>query len=534
MWNIAMMAQAKAASSDQDSKTEVPVDPKQAIKDDARDDVKRVKEAFETKGAQEAWDVLKKERENTKTSSMSKEDKDAWEKSVSELLTKSNNTMLLPSLSIAYLNENKDAFSKDGYINKEKVAAKQHEINHDLTLEKGFEKDMGIDDVDAVLANGAQDSIQKGMFNYANAVEEFNRKTRWDGGLFAHKRDDDEEAVRTDYLEGTLEQMSKLGKDEVTFRTNREFNKSIADRLTANEKMFNTLDESNGSFKGDGKITFNEVDKFLERVNTSSTYKGQFTAEEIQLATDLQKTLKDKNTYGDPKGTLAKVEGKFDPALLPLMFAGMLPIKYVPGITKESIAKTHNTELPKDDASIEITSVPKPVAAAEVKPTETKDNKDKADETTNADKVTAEKEKTVDNKTATTDKDKEAKKETEKPADLYSGDYENQLVNDGTQKVGEGPWQVASRLLKGKNDPAAQKALTEILKQQLIEDTKSKDYKEAVTKLEVGHTFLTCEGLNHLREKAKESGNETLIKLFGEPKMQAAANAVTNYRSGWA
>ncbi len=64
---------------------------------------------------------------------------------------------------------------------------------------------------------------------------------------------------------------------------------------------------------------------------------------------------------------------------------------------------------------------------------------------------------------------------------------------------------------------AAQNALTKLLKEQLIEDTGSKTYMEAVSKMEVGHVFLTCEGLEKIREKVAASGNKTLMEMFGAP-----------------
>lgn len=495
-------------SASQETKEEVK-DPKQAIKDDAKEDAKKIKEAFETKGSQEAWDLLKAERQNSK--SLSAEDQDVWEKSVSEQIMKGQNKMLLPALSIAYINENKDALvNSNGYIAKEKVSNKQENIMRDLKMEKAFGKDIGTDDVDAMLLTGANETIKNDVLKPINIINEMQR------GLFSHKQNS-EEAIKASRLDDAMEMMNFMGKAEAGFIKNREFNKSIADRLATNDKMFNTLDESNNSFKSDGKITFDEVDRFLDRVKKSSTYKANFTADDIKLAEDLQKTLKDKNTYEDTHGTLVNVEKAFDPALTPLIFSGMLPIKHIPGVTKETVQKTHNTELPKADVENTVVNTTPEVKEEEQK----KENKDSSGDETTPDKVT---EKTEDK--THSDKTEEEKEKEIKVVDKYSGEYENQLVSDGTQKVGEGPWQVAQRLLKDKNDPAAQKALTEILKAQLVEGTQSKDYKEAVTKLTVGYNFLTCEGLAGLRQKAKESGNQTLIDLFGEPKMEEATKKV--------
>ena len=92
------------------------------------------------------------------------------------------------------------------------------------------------------------------------------------------------------------------------------------------------------------------------------------------------------------------------------------------------------------------------------------------------------------------------------------------MVNDAVQRAGEGPYQVAERLLGGKADAKTVMALTQVLKQQLIENTDSKTYQEAVSKMEVGHQFFTCEKLESIRQKVKASGNEELLKIFGEPQ----------------
>lgn len=494
-------------------KTEEVKDPKQAIKDDAAKDAEAIKTAFETKGVQEAWGTLKKERLSAK--SLSAEDQDVWEKTVSQHISKSTNKLLLPGLTIAYMNENKDALTNsNGYIKKAEINHKKDMINLTLQMEKGGCAS-GADDVEGLLLNGAADSIAKGIFNPINAINEMQR------GLFSHKQNE-EEAVKASRLDDAMEMMSAMAKKEAGFVKNRDFNKSIADRMAGDDKLFSLIDEHNKDNKVDGKITLNEVDRFLKHVDGNEYYKKNFTDAQISTARDLQKSLKDTNTYEDPNGTLLTHKGVDGKTILAMSKSGWIPEDKLPAVTKETLQKSVSPPQPK------VESTP-----AEAKVTEDT-NEDKSDDTTNVDDVTTDKNKKVEEKAVTKDPVQDANKDDEKAVDLHSGDYENQLVNDGTQKAGEGPWQVASRLLKGKNDPAAQKALTEILKQQLIDDTKSKDYKEAVTKLEVGHTFLTCEGLNHLREKAKESGNETLIKLFGEPKMQAAANAVTYHRGGWA
>ncbi|MCC7529208.1 MAG: hypothetical protein IT342_11865 [Candidatus Melainabacteria bacterium] len=508
MWNIAMMAQAKAASSDQDtSAAEVQADPQQAVKDDAKSDAAKIQTTFETKGVEEAWETLKKERQNSK---LAPADQDAWEKTIVTELGNSKNKVLLPALSIAYLNENKDDFTNaNGFIKKDEVRHKKDFTN--LSLQNDKPGEPGTDDVDAMLINATNDAIKKDFFAPLNSLREFRRN------FWEHKQNS-EEAIKTSYLPDAMKMADAMGKKEAAFIVNRDANRSIADRMAGDDKLFSLIDEHNKDNKVDGKITVNEVDRFLKHVDSNEYYKKNFTDAQINTARDLQKSLKDTNTYEDPNGTLLTHKGVDGKTILAMSKAGWIPEDKLPGVTKETLQKSVSTPAPKEEIKVEST-------------TGSKTTDEKAKEETADEKTTDEKAK---NEKSVNEKSEEEKTHNEKVIDLYSGEYENQLVSDGTQKVGEGPWQVASRLLKGKNDPAAQKALTEILKQQLVEDTKSQNYKEAVTKLEVGHTFLTCEGLNHLREKAKESGNQTLIKLFGEPKMQAAANAVTNFRGGWA
>ena len=455
---------------------------------DAQKDAAAIRQTFEQKGAREAWDLLKQERASSKN--YSAEDMDIWEKELVKQFTgKDGNKSLLPNLSIAYLEDNKDRFTNsNGYIVKKDVLNRCDMLNYQQNSEKTQNENHGNDDVETMLANGAYGLIQKDAFRAINAYDDMRT------GIFSHSRNSDE-AVYTKYLTRYLDERGKQTKTEFGFQKVRDENKRVAEELSKNSKLFNCLDEANSKDKRDGEITLDEVQKVIKHINNSPEYGSLFSTQERLTINALQRQLMNKDNLKDPKNTFVGIE-----------LDGM---RVVPKISKESIEKTvgHKFgEAPKQEVKPE----EKKEEKKDEKKVETKD--EKKDEKTDEKKVENKDEKKTEKK----DDKKVDAKEDEKTVKEYVLD-ENKLVTDGTQKAGEGPYQVAQRMLAeaGMHDAEAQRQLTQILKEQLIEDTKSKDYREAVTRLKVGHNFLTCEGLEHLRERVKASNNPTLMKLFG-------------------
>ncbi len=84
--------------------------PADAACEDARKDGDAIRNAFATKGIEEAYALLKEERKNAGT--LSPIEKDIWEKElVNALSANGGKTDILPGLSLAYLKENKSTFT---------------------------------------------------------------------------------------------------------------------------------------------------------------------------------------------------------------------------------------------------------------------------------------------------------------------------------------------------------------------------------------------------------------------------------------
>ena len=443
--------------------------------EDARKDGDAIRDAFSHKGIEEAYALLKEERKNA--SNLTPEEKDIWEKEmVNSLSSNGGKTDLLPGLALAFLKENKETYKNpddsDEYdVRTVSADAKNNfkwremedsyaEVNKGSFLNK-------VDDIDVVLVGNAADMLKKNDF----------------GGKKIREIED---------LDEVLEDNKKDAEKQAGFDKTRDLNKSIAETFTKNHGLFSIIDSENDDDETDGQLTQDEVTRFLEHVEKNKDYKDRFSADELKAAEALKTTFEDKNNRDDDSQSLVETRKKS-------IFHDRKN-----WITQESILETvGGAEAAKklvDDAA---------------KPKE--ENKEVADKDTSegADKEGDKdgKDKDAENKDEHKDEKVEEKKEE-------VVDTETKMVNDAVQKAGEGPYQVAARLLGGKGDMAAQIALTKVLKEQLIEDTGAKNYAEAITKLEVGHPFFTCDSLEKIREKVAASGNQSLMDLFGAPTVK--------------
>ncbi|MBA3993888.1 MAG: hypothetical protein C0469_10205 [Cyanobacteria bacterium DS2.3.42] len=459
--------------------------PADAACEDARKDGDAIRNAFATKGIEEAYALLKEERKNAGT--LSPIEKDIWEKElVNALSANGGKTDVLPGLSLAYLKENKSTFTNpddgDEYdvrsVNGEaRRMFDKREMEDDYT---GGNKDLfknKVDDIDVVLVGNAAHVLNTNDY----------------GG---------EKVKEIEDLDEVLEDNKKNAATEAGYQTTRDFNKSIAETFVKNKTLFSAVDEIDGE-KGDGELTDDEVDDFLKRVKNSEGFKARFSEEEIKAVEALKTTFDDDNNEDDKNSNLVKTERNFWSANDHF-------------ITQESILQSVGGEEG-------VKAIEAKVAEAKAKlDQEMKQEKTEDETKTEEEKVEEEKvddEKVDDEKVENKDeKVEEEKKPEEEKTEVV--DTETQMLNDAVQKAGEGPYQVAARLLRGKQDMAAQIALTKILKEQLTEDTESKTYMEAVSKMQVGHVFFTCEGLEKIREKVAASGNKTLMEMFGAPTVK--------------
>ncbi|HEY9786487.1 MAG TPA: hypothetical protein V6D17_13855 [Candidatus Obscuribacterales bacterium] len=101
------------------------------------------------------------------------------------------------------------------------------------------------------------------------------------------------------------------------------------------------------------------------------------------------------------------------------------------------------------------------------------------------------------------------------------------VLEQATQKAGEGPWQASLRVLgikderkMTKEEVAAARELTEIFKKNLVEQSGAKSYNDALNsgKLTVGYNWMSPENIDKTLEAINASNNETLKARFA--KMQ--------------
>lgn len=435
--------------------------------EDARKDAAAIRDAFSHKGIQEAYDLLKAERKNATT--LSAAEQDVYENEIVMALSgkQDGKTDLLPGLSLGYLNDYKAQFvnpeDKDELDAKE-VAHQAERLFDKRELEQSYGKgENKVDDLQVALLGNAADLLKKNDFNGQDILE-------------------------FDELADVMEASKANAVKESAYEKTRELNKQIAELFVKNKNLFSAVDEIDGT-KGNGELTDDEVDDFLERVKNSEGFRARFSAEELKAVEALKTTFEDDNNEKDGNSILVKTDYNFWS-------------KNDHFITQESILQAVGGKEAAD--------------AIIAKANQGTSTDQKTNEADKGEEKKEDEEGKVEGKTEEAEKESsDATKKEETQASVDSLVDENKLVELGIQKAGEGPWQVAERLLAGNSDEDAQKALTQILKEQLIEDTQSKDYKEAVSKLKVGHSFLTCEGLEKLRAKVLASGNKTLMTVFG-------------------
>lgn len=442
--------------------------------EDARKDAEAIRDAFSHKGIQEAFDLLKAERKNAST--LTAAEQEVYENEIVMALSGRNGGKadLLPGLSLAYLKDNKDKFTnadENDEFDAKEVAHQAERMFDKRELEQTYGKgENKVDDLQVALLGNAADLLRKNDYN-------------------------GEDVLELDEVDDILKDSKENAAKEVGYEKTRAFNKQIAEAFIKNKTLFGVIDEIDGE-KGDGKLTEGEVNDFLERIKKSEGFKARFSAEELKAAEDLKTTFDDYNNYNDANSNLVESKNWW-----------LKPRKN--WITEESITKAVGGKeaaeaiVAKANEGTSTTDQ----AKTEEKKEEVKKEEENKDSTENVDAKKDE--------VAKKDEESEKKEETKTEVSINGVVDENKLVEIGTQKAGEGPWQVAERFLTGTDDAAAQQALTQILKEQLVEDTQSKDYKEAVSKLKVGHNFLTCEGLEKLRAKVLASGNKTLMTVFG-------------------
>ncbi len=442
--------------------TAVPVNTDAAC-EDARKDAEAIRDAFSHKGIEEAYTLLKEERKNAV--GLTAAEKDIWEKElVNSLSANGGKTDILPGLSLAFLKENKGNYKNPDDSDEYDVRTVQNDAKR-MFDKREMEDEYGavnkstflnkVDDIDVTLLGNAAELLKKNDF----------------GG---------EKVKDIDDLDELLEDNTKNAEKEAGFQKTRDFNKTIAEALVKNPRLFGVLDEANFEQETDGQIDEAEVDKFLDHCEKNESFKKLFTEEELKAVADLKATFDDANNHKDDNQVFVK---HWNP------WIG----RRQNWITQDSIKEALGGEEG-------VKAIEAKVAEAKAKLAEGQTEEDKKDETKD-DEVK--------------DTTEEKKDETEVKTEVV--DTETQMVNDAVQKPGEGPYQVAARILRGKGDMTAQIALTKVLKEQLIEDTGAKDYAEAITKLDVGHPFFTCDSLEKIREKVAASGNQTLMDIFGAP-----------------
>lgn len=465
-----------------DSSVEQPTVNTDGACEDARKDADKIREVFSTQGIQEAYATLLKERENAKLLGTPSE-RDTWEKEiVMALSNRQGKQDILPALSLAFLNENKDAFKNPDDSDEFDVREVRYQAGRmfdKLDMETAYgNKENKVDDLQVALLGNAADVLNKNDFNGKDILE-------------------------FDELSEVLSDNAENAKTEGEYQKTRDTNKQIAEAFAKNPRLFGVLDESNDDRESDGQISQEEVDDFLEHCQKNESFKQLFNKEELKAIEDLKATFDDANNIKDDNSTLVKTSS--------FLGTGLFRDKW---ITQESIAEAVGGV----EAMKAIGSAGKALAEAAAKALE--EAKSKKDSTEEEKKEGAEEEgaKEVGKKVG------EAVKDDKDTADKDKAETsEVDMLTEAVQKAGEGPYQVAARLLKGKNDEAAQMALTKILKQQLMEDTGAKTYEEAVSKLIVGHKFFTPETIDCIREKVAASGNATLIAMFGPSVSEKAA-----------
>lgn len=463
-----------------DSSVEQPTVNTDGACEDARQDADKIREVFSTQGIQEAYALLMKERESAKTLGSASE-RDTWEKEIVMALSgRQGKQDILPGLSLAFLNDKKDAFKNPDDTDEFDVREVRYQAGRlfdKLDMETAYgNKENKVDDLDVALLGNAAEVLNKNDY----------------GG---------EDILEFDELSEVLKDNAENAKEEGEFQKTRDFNKQIAETFAKNKRLFGVLDEANSADSVDGKITEAEVDRFLLHCERNDSFKQLFTEEELKAVEDLKTTFDDPNNHKDDNNTFVK---SWNP------WIG----KRQNWITQESIAAAVGGEEAMKSLGNAISGAGKAIAEAakvalkSAKEKESTEGDKGSDAAAEAGTIVGEAIKQTDKDTVTDDK---------------AEDPETAMLSEAVQKAGEGPYQVAARLLKGKNDEAAQIALTKILKQQLMEDTGAKTYEEAVSKLIVGHKFFTPETIDCIREKVGASGNATLIALFGPSVSEQAA-----------
>lgn len=471
-------------------------------------DAAKIKETFDKMGSEQAFELLKQEREKTK--GLSTSEQDAWQKSMVQALNGDGKNTILPQLSIAYLNANKEELSSDGYISQSKIDQKAAKLNDYLGFESKIGQDLGIDDLEAALLKNAQKAISNESVKAANAAE--------DDEWFSHTRSSDE-VVSVEKLTSALKEETETKKTEFSYGETRDLNKKIAESLASNQKLFRFLDESNGSNAQDGVITDEEVKNFLHHVEKNPDYKNLFKPEELTLVNDLKKTMENVDKNSASKSSLVKYDIEDN---------WFSPDEVHASISKDSIAKSIAGDglVGAAAAAAALTAAGKALEAVKTKGDEEKVEEKKEDEV-----KTEKKEEVKDEKKEEVAKveDEKVEDEKEEVVDAPEGEDENNpekqpvvltkeetLLKHAVQVAGEGPYQVAARLLGGQGDLNDQLALTEILKQQLIEDTGAKNYTEAVKKMAVGHPFVSANNIKNIRDKVLAANNDALCNLVSE------------------
>lgn len=472
-------------------------------------DAAKIKETFDKMGSEQAFELLKQEREKNK--GLSTAEQDAWQKSMVQALSGDGKNSILPQLSIAYLNANKEELSSDGYISQSKIDQKAAKLNDYLGFETKIGQDLGIDDLEAALLKNAQKAVTSESVKAANAAE--------DDEWFSHKRSSDE-VVSVEKLSSALKEESETKKTEFSYGETRDLNKKLAETLASNQRLFRFLDESNGSYAQDGVITDEEVKNFLIHAEKNPDYKSLFKPEELTLVNDLRKTMENVDKNSASKSSLVKYDIEDN---------WFSPDEVHASISKDSIAKSI-----AGDGLVGAAAVGGALAAAgkALEALKAKKEDEKVEEKKEETKVEKKDDVKVEKKEEaekTEKKEEIAKVEKEEETTAPEGEDENNpekqpvvltkeetLLKHAVQVAGEGPYQVAARLLGGQGDLNDQLALTEILKQQLIEDTGAKNYSDAVKKMAAGHPFVSANNIKNIREKVLAAKNDTLCNLVSE------------------
>lgn len=248
--------------------------------DDAKHDFERISQAMHDGGARDAYKVLKEEMDNTKN--LSPQERQAWQQEMTSQLTQGHDgaAPLLPRLSLAYLEDNRGAFTtqSSGYttvIDAGKID--QRKATNDLSLQveelSNHQRDL-VNDVEAALLSGLDKVADKGIRDAVTAHRAFGLGT----------------------LTEVLNKDQQDAKDASSLEISDRRENNVSKELLKNDgALFKMIDSQFGSTQEDGRITDRDLVSVLQTIEKNPMIKSRFTAEEIKALEDLKGVFTDSN-----------------------------------------------------------------------------------------------------------------------------------------------------------------------------------------------------------------------------------------------